>query len=68
MPDKIEKTNCFTYKVELIVQILAKDQHTAALLLDQQGGYTTSRKVTLLDSVSLTNSDEKKESKIKTIV
>ena len=48
-----EKTSCFTYKVEMIIQILAADQETARLQLDDKGGYVTSRKVTFMDSVQV---------------
>jgi hypothetical protein len=55
MEDKVESTSCFTYKVEMIVQILAEDEPKAADQLEKQGGYVTSRKVTLMDSVPLFN-------------
>ncbi len=55
MTDKIEDTTCYTYKVEMIVQILAEDEPKAADQLEKNGGYVTSRKVTLMDSVSLFN-------------
>ena len=55
MTDKIEATSCYTYKVEMIVQILAEDEPTASEQLEKQGGYVTSRKVTLMDSVPLFN-------------
>jgi hypothetical protein len=48
-----ENTSCFTYKVEMIIQILAPDQDAARLQLDDKGGYITSRKVTYLDSVQV---------------
>jgi hypothetical protein len=48
-----ENTSCFTYKVEMIIQILAADQATAKLQLDDKGGYVTSRKVTFMDSVQV---------------
>ena len=63
MPEN-ENTSCFTYKVEMIIQILAADQETAKLQLDDKGGYVTSRKVTFMDSVQvykgnkLTNKDK----------
>jgi hypothetical protein len=44
MEDKVESTSCFTYKVEMIVQILAEDEPKAADQLEKQGGYVTSRK------------------------
>ena len=52
MPEN-ENTSCFTYKVEMIVQILAGDEQTARLQLDDKGGYVTSRKVTFMDSVQV---------------
>lgn len=48
-----ENTSCFTYKVEMIIQILAPDQATAKMQLDDKGGYVTSRKVTFMDSVQV---------------
>ena len=55
MTDKIEDTTCYTYKVEMIVQILAEDEPKAADQLEKNGGYVTSRKVALMDSVPLFN-------------
>jgi len=51
--DKIENTSCFTYKVEMIIQILAGDEISARAQLDDKGGYVTSRKVTFMDSVQV---------------
>lgn len=48
-----ETTNCFTYKVEMVVQILAKDETVAREQLDKNGGYVSNRTVTLMDSVPL---------------
>lgn len=55
MNQKIEDTTCYTYKVEMILQILAEDEPNAAEQLEKNGGYVTSRKVTLMDSISLFN-------------
>lgn len=55
---KVEDTSCYTYKVEMIIQILAEDEKTASDQLEKNGGYVTSRKVNLLDVVSLTNSEK----------
>jgi hypothetical protein len=49
----IENTTCYTYKVEMIIQILAADEATAKSQLDDKGGYITSRKVTFMDSVQV---------------
>ena len=48
-----ENTSCFTYKVEMIIQILAGDETTARAQLDEKGGYVTSRQVTFMDSVQV---------------
>ena len=48
-----EKTRCFTYKVEMMVQVLADDEKAAREQLDKSGGYVSSRKVNLMDSVLL---------------
>jgi hypothetical protein len=48
-----ENTNCFSYKVELVIQVLAKDETAAREQLDKEGGYVSSRNVTLMDSIPL---------------
>ena len=55
-----ETTSCYSYKVEMVVQILAKDEVAAREQLDKNGGYVSNRTVTLMDSVSLFsgNTDE----------
>lgn len=53
MEDTSEATSCFSYKVEMVVQILAKDEKAAKEQLDKSGGYVSSRNVTLMDSVTL---------------
>ena len=65
MPDMTEKTNCYTYKVEMIIQILAKDLPTAADKLNTMGGHITSRKVELLETTQLPIVSEKK---LKTVI
>lgn len=55
--EKLEKldTTCFTYKVEMIIQVLAEDEPTALKQLNDKGGYVSNRTIKLLDSVALTN-------------
>jgi hypothetical protein len=60
MPDMVEKTNCYTYKVEMIIQILAKDLPNALERLNTVGGHITSRKVELLETTQLPVVSEKK--------
>jgi hypothetical protein len=53
-----ENTTCYTYKVEMLIQVLAKDEPTALDQLEKSGGYVTNREVTLMDSVSLYNGEK----------
>jgi len=48
-------THAYTYEVNMIIQILAEDEKKAKEQLDSNGGYITSRIVTLKDSVKLFN-------------
>jgi hypothetical protein len=54
----VENTTCYTYKVEMLIQVLAKDEPTALDQLEKSGGYVTNRVVTLMDSVSLYNGEK----------
>jgi|688.fasta_scaffold1076028_1 hypothetical protein len=53
MANSQESTSCYTYKVEMIIQVLAKDEAAASRKIDTEGGYQTSRKVTLMDKIDL---------------
>ena len=44
------QSSCFTYKVEMIVQVLATDEESARNFLNQTGGYIVSRDITLTDT------------------
>ena len=55
---EVENTTCYTYKVEMLVQVLAKDEPTALEQLEKSGGYVTDRQVNLMDSVSLYNGEK----------
>jgi hypothetical protein len=52
---EVENTTCYTYKVEMLIQVLAKDEPTALEQLEKSGGYVTDRQITLMDSVALFN-------------
>ena len=60
MSEMVEKTNCYTYKIEMIVQVLAKDLPGAAEKVNTIGGHMTSRKVELLETTQLPVVSEKK--------
>jgi hypothetical protein len=53
MDDTNEDTNCYTYKVEMIIHLLSDSEPKAKETLDKNGGYVSSRKVSLLDCVPL---------------
>jgi hypothetical protein len=55
MADKLEETSCYTYEVNMVIQVLAEDEESAREQLDKNGGYVTSRKVKLMDSIALYN-------------
>ena len=57
--DKVEDTSCYSYKVEMIVQVFAENEETARMQLDDKGGYVTTPKVKLMDSVPLYNGVKK---------
>lgn len=62
--DKIEDTVCFSYKVEMIVQVFAADEESARMQLDDKGGYVTTRKVRLMDSVPIYNGVKKQSTDV----
>ena len=52
-------THAYTYEVVMIIQVFAEDEKEARNKLDNQGGYVTSRKVILKDSIPLFNGKDK---------
>ena len=53
-----EQTRCFTYEVKMVIQVLDTDENKARALLDDKGGYVSSREVVLIDSVPLYSGSE----------
>jgi hypothetical protein len=45
-----KETNCYTYKVDMVVQVFAENLEQANDRLETNGGYVSSREVTLLNS------------------
>jgi hypothetical protein len=39
MTNEIESTFCYTYKVEMLIQVVAKDEPSASDFLEKSGGY-----------------------------
>lgn len=60
MPDN-EKTRCFSYKIDMIVQVLAEDEKSARELLDKNGGHVSTRTVKLMDSILLYTESKEEE-------
>lgn len=49
----VKGSKCFTYNVNMIIQVVAEDEASAKDKLDREGGYVTKRDVYLVDMVSL---------------
>ncbi len=61
-----KETICFTYEVKMVIQVFAEDLKKANEKLDKEGGYVSSRRVSLLNkNIVFTESkdDVKKDSK-----
>jgi hypothetical protein len=58
----LSDTKCFTYSVNMVVQIMAPNEEIAREKLDRDGGYVSKRVVELTDTVLVyTDKDEEKE-------
>jgi hypothetical protein len=44
-----KETICFTYEVKMVIQVFAEDLKKANEKLDKEGGYISSRRVSLLN-------------------
>lgn len=70
MTDKVERreTSCYTYEVNMVVQILAPTREEADSKLESEGGFVSMRTVTFKDFVPLYSGPEdnsKKSDKVK---
>lgn len=50
-------TNAYTFKVEMVIEIFAKDKESAQAQLDEKGGYITERNVELIATTPLPRPD-----------
>lgn len=66
MTDKVERreTSCYTYEVNMVVQIIAPTREEADSKLESEGGFVSMRAVTFKDFVPLYSGpeDQSKES------
>ena len=53
-------TQCFSYQVNMLVHIIADDEATAKVQLDEKGGIVTKRDVKLVNTVTLYGEDKDK--------
>lgn len=59
LPEKKDKkmdddiTKCFTYNVDMVIQVFAQNEIDARAKLDKEGGYVSKRDVKLIDSIAL---------------
>ena len=59
-----KEVSCYTYSVSMVVHVFAPSESEASAILDTSGGYISSRKVDLLDAVTVSidsNKDDKEE-------
>ena len=56
-----KETNCYTYKVEMTVQVFAENLDQANERLEQNGGYVSSREVVLLNTNTVFESNDTDE-------
>ena len=57
--DKEKKTHIFSYRVTMLVHIIADDPNEAKQKLDEQGGIVTKRDVEILNATPLFSEKEK---------
>jgi len=57
---KTKSTQCFSYEVVMMVHIIAEDEATAKLHLDEKGGIVTKREVKLLNTATLYGEEKDK--------
>jgi hypothetical protein len=55
-----KSTQCFSYEVNMLVHIIADDEITAKIQLDEKGGIVTKRDVKLVNTVTLYGEDKDK--------
>jgi hypothetical protein len=53
-----KETNCYTYKVEMTVQVFAENLDQANERLESNGGYVSSREVVLLNTNTVYESSD----------
>jgi len=51
-------TQCFSYQVNMLIHIIADDEATAKIQLDEKGGIVTKREVELVNTVTLYGEDK----------
>lgn len=57
-----KETICFTYEVKMVIQVFAEDLESANDKLDKDGGYVSSRIVSLLNKNTVHTEDSTNES------
>jgi len=59
--EMFKDTSCYTYKVTMLIQVLAPTQDVADAKLDQDGGYISKREVEYVSSTLLYKNNPEKE-------
>jgi hypothetical protein len=53
-----KETICFTYEVKMVIQVFAEDLEKASEKLEKEGGYVSSRQVSLLNKNTVYSGSE----------
>jgi hypothetical protein len=57
--DSLVRTpKCYSYSIDVIVQVVAEDEESAKKQLDEKGGYVTKRTTRLVNVANLYNGEE----------
>ena len=59
--EQFKETKCFTYHVDMVIQMFGKNEQEALERLNKDGGYISKRVVKLLDVVSVQSDLTKEE-------
>lgn len=58
---ELKETDCYTYQVTMVVQVIAPNKEIAREKLDRDGGYVSKRSVDLLNIVHLYTDEDEEE-------
>lgn len=57
LEEVFQVTNCYSYEVKMVIQVLAPNEDIANAKLDKEGGYISKREVSLVKETPLHKSE-----------